>query len=233
MALPARSDSNAVQNEAAGFETVCPDVSARAVPASDMLTQKDITNPREAFLHFISPHEYQVTNMRALPRPRTVWLTPGIGHVGPKGELVNMLNTQASEGRTMVPPDIEVEAWGKIVKGIVRPHKITNGHVHHTTVWERFKRIGSKVHWERDEEGYLKYLEILHGLLGGDVEPVIVEKALTSIRAEIDYLRTRPPYDAVAQERLAYLRGLHPNLTQPKEAAKKPRRGRKPKASAD
>jgi len=186
------------------------DVTTAGAKANPLLTSRDIPNPLQPFLFFISASEPMVSRGGYYPKPKRVFVTPGLGYVGKNGELGNMLNYQESLGRMMVPTRTIVTAFGHQVEGYVRPHKMVGGRTHYTTAWERWKRVGQRAVWEVDHEGKHQFLEVCKALLGGDVDPSVHEQAIGGILAELRYLSTLPPYNQVAQARKAQLQALLP-----------------------
>lgn len=213
------------------IQTVQPNVSAESVDIGHILTNDDISNPAMPFVYFVSRNEYMIVDGRALPNLRTVYLTPGIGRMGKTmAATQDMLAYQASLGRMLVPTNVATTAFGQDLEGYVVGHPHVIGHKHHTSVWQRFTRQGLSVYWESDKAGWLAFLEVCHGLLGGEVRPEVVEKALRPIRDELKALSRLPPYDMVAQERKAFLRSLHPLLADPSAPKPEPhKRGGKGK----
>jgi len=212
---PTRSDAESTTDQA--FETVTVDISGAGARTTPKLTKKDCGNPRESFLFFISSSEYQLIRGVYLPRPKKVFVTKGSNYVGARGELGNALLYQEGLGRMLVPTRTIVTAWGEKVEGYVRPHQTTMGRLHHTSVWEKYRKVGPKAVWEKDQDGYFEFCQVCHALLnpdGADVDPMIAELAVRGIMAELDYLGTRPPYDTVAQRRKEHLLSLLPKTDQ-------------------
>jgi len=216
MAIKPRSDAG---NQPADVNTFQIDLSGRRPSEEERLTKTDVRNPSGPFVFFIGHGDYQLIDGRFLPRLHKILIRPGVGHIGPKGELHTMIRQQEEWGRRPVPTDIIVEAFGEEVKGYCRAHKrIGSKHAHHTTVWESFEKIGGKPKWKRDKDGYVKFLELCHGLLypeDSNLNSAVIDDALRGIRAELDYLDTRPPYDQKAQRRKTYLISLLPANMRP------------------
>jgi len=193
------------------FETFAVDVTSAGAKPEPLLTSEDVPNPLQPFLYFISSSEYHLIRGVYLPRPRRIFIIPGLGFVGKKGELSNMLLYQEGLGRMMVPPQTQVTAWGQTVNGYVRPWKMKGGRKHYTTVWQSWKRVGQAAVWDKDSDGWFEFCQTCHAMLGGgDVPQTIQDRATASIIAELEYLSKQPPYNAVAQTRKALLQGLLP-----------------------
>jgi len=228
MALkPIRSDADtSPATPGQPFETYQANLSGAGAQVEPRLTKKDCGNPRDPFVYFISSSEYQLIRGVYLPRPKKVFITKGGGYIGGKGEVGNMLSYQESLGRMLVSTSTPCTAWGQVVEGYVRPHQTTMGRAHYTSVWEKFRKVGPRVVWDKDMDGYFEFCQVCHALLnpdGADVDPMIAEMATRGIMAEIAYLETLPPYNTVAQRRKEYLLSLLPKTTEPEKgkAAKK------------
>jgi len=193
------------------FETYAVDVTSAGTKAQPLLTSQDVKNPLQPFMYFISQSEYHLIRGVYLPRPRRVFVTPGLNFIGKKGELSNAMLYQESLGRMLVPPQTQVTAFGETVNGYVRPHKMTGGRTHYTTVWQSWRRVGQKAVWTKDQDGWFEFCQICHALLGGgDIPDSIKQAATASIVSELEYLSKQPPYNAVAQARKALLQSLLP-----------------------
>lgn len=133
------------------------------------------------FRFWVDPRRIHIVKGKAYFLPAAVTTEPGLQGVQDASRVSIMDAYQQDDlGRTIVPMDFEVTAWGKKVKGyVVRRYLGTDlagkKLYHYHDVWTRFRKVGAILERDFDREGWIAFCRSVESLVGGPPDRIIVE----------------------------------------------------------
>lgn len=171
--------------------------------------------PLYDFEFWVSPSEAQLLGKKVVPLPVKVRLRPGLDGTTNNGDPSLAQARQAGKyGRIKVPDDFVVKAWGEERTGYVDILDGTRGPIY-VSCWERPRRVGMMTVWDFDKDGWADFCERCLSLIGGEIDPVIVDGVIEPIKAQIAYYKNLAPASPLAAQRAAELEALLPPSEEP------------------
>ncbi len=175
---------------------------------------------KEPVLYFASVDRYQLVGGEMLPHPAMSRIRAGATNVDRHGNPSGLMGVQMTWGRVLVPPDWEVEAFGTKARGYNRrlEVRVTDARggreYHHCPIWQRPRKVGGRIEWDRDGKGWLIFLRRIHDELlgGGDVDDAVQRGILHDILRQVEALQRRSSDPRVLERQIAALKKRHPSL---------------------
>lgn len=128
-------------------------------------------SPKCAGRYYADAGRAIILDGEAYPEVMFVRCTPGVNGVTDRSDFQIIDSNETRNGRTPIPMDFEVQAWGQKVKGyLTRTLALMSGNepvYHYHPVFERYVQLGSSTIREFDYAGYKKFLADVRTYMGG------------------------------------------------------------------
>ena len=143
------------------------------------------------FRYWVDPSRVIIRAGRTHYNPVKVPIEPGVERVTADGDPTTSDGYQVNKlGRTLVPMDLKVKAWGAEVAGYVKVKRDTDARgkviFHHYDVWTKYEQIGASRIEIFDHDGFHDFRERVEKFMGCAPSEAIARAERARVQRTID-----------------------------------------------